>query len=71
MAKRIASPCGCAEKAMVIHVTLAIAAFMEMLIGAMLWVGARFAGYAAVALAVVALPWWLLRRHRRRAPPRG
>lgn len=52
-----------------IHVTLAIASFMEMLIGAMLWVGARFAGYALGGLAVVAVPWWLVRRRLRRPPP--
>lgn len=53
-----------------IHVTLAIAAFMEMLIGAMIWVGARFAGYAAIGIAVIALPWWIIRRRVRRGRSR-
>ena len=52
-----------------IHLTLAIASFMRILIEAVLWVGARFAGYGLIAIAVIVIPAWviraLVRRHRR------
>ena len=50
----------------VIHITLAIASFMQILIEAVFWVGARFAGYAAIVVLAIGLPVFLVRLVRRR-----
>lgn len=54
-----------------IHLTLAIAAFMQMMAEAIFWVAARFAGYLALGGGAVAVPLLGLRWWRRRPAARS